>query len=58
MLHRQLGDIRIDRIIESEESDFDPMSFFPETTPADWEPHKAWLQPWCWDPTSGNLIPV
>ena len=56
MLHRQLGDIRIDRIIESEESDFDPMSFFPETTPADWEPHKAWLQPWCWDPTSGNLI--
>lgn len=56
MLHRQVGDIRIDRIIESEAPDFDPMGFFPETTPVDWEPHKSWLQPWCWEPTSGNLI--
>jgi len=56
MLHRQLGEIQIDRIIESEEPDFDPLGFFPQTTPADWEPHKAWLQPWCWEPVSGNLI--
>ena len=56
MLHRQLGEIQIDRIIESEEPDFDPMGFFPQTTPEDWEPHKAWLQPWCLDPVSGNLI--
>jgi glyoxylase-like metal-dependent hydrolase (beta-lactamase superfamily II) len=56
MLHRQLGEIHLDRIIESEEPDFDPLGFFPHTTPEDWEPHRAWLQPWCLDPASGNLI--
>jgi glyoxylase-like metal-dependent hydrolase (beta-lactamase superfamily II) len=56
MLQRQLGEIQIHRIIESEQPDFDPMAFFPETTPEDWVPHQPWLQPWCWDPTSGNLI--
>jgi len=56
MLQRQLGEIQIHRIIESEQPDFDPMAFFPETTPEDWVPHKPWLQPWCLEPTSGNLI--
>jgi len=56
MLHRQLGDIGIDRIIESEEADFDHRAFFPQTTAEQWEPHKPWLQPWAMDPASGNLI--
>jgi glyoxylase-like metal-dependent hydrolase (beta-lactamase superfamily II) len=56
MLQRQLGDIRIDRIIESEEADFDHRAFFPQTTAEQWEPHTPWLQPWAMHPASGNLI--
>jgi hypothetical protein len=33
MLHRQLGNISIYRIIESEEPNCDPLAFFPQTTP-------------------------
>lgn len=50
MLHRQLGNIVINRIIEWDEPNFDPLAFFPQTTREDWEPHKAWL-----DPVSGYL---
>jgi glyoxylase-like metal-dependent hydrolase (beta-lactamase superfamily II) len=56
MLQRQLGQLVINRIVESERPDFDPLAFFPHTTPADWAPHKAWLQPRAMDPVSGNLI--
>lgn len=45
MLQRQLGNIVINRIIEWDEPNFDPLVFFPQTTPEDWEPHKAWLDP-------------
>ena len=53
---RELGQIRIDRIVESICADFDPLSFFPETTPADWEQHREWMQPRAMDPASGNII--
>lgn len=56
MLHRQLGGMQIDRIIESESPDFDPLAFFPDTTPEDWAPYKPWLEPWCLDPKSGNIV--
>lgn len=56
MLERQLGDILINRIVESERPDFEPLVFFPETTAEHWERHRPWLQPWCLDPASGNLI--
>lgn len=58
MLQRQIGHIVINRIIESECADvfYDPIGFFPETTPEDWERHKAWLQPHDMDPESGKLV--
>lgn len=56
MLQRQLGALTINRIIESENPDFEPLGFFPETTPEDWTPHNKWLQPHAMDPVSGNLI--
>lgn len=50
MLQRQLGNMSINRIIEWDEPNFDPLTFFPQTTPEDWEPYKQWL-----DPVSGYL---
>ena len=56
MLHWQLGDIGIDRIVESEGADFEPLAFFPQTRPEDWEPHRGWMQPRALDPASGKLV--
>jgi glyoxylase-like metal-dependent hydrolase (beta-lactamase superfamily II) len=56
MLHRQVGDIVIHRIVESEQPDFDPLAFFPKTPAEHWEPHLSWLRPRALDPKSGNLI--
>lgn len=58
MFKLQLGNIMINPIVESEMANayFDPLSFFPETTPEDWERHKSWLQPQFQDPASGKLI--
>lgn len=58
MLQQQLGEMVIHRIVEFESTDFEPLSFFPETTPDDWVEHKAWMQPHAMEPTSGNLILV
>jgi glyoxylase-like metal-dependent hydrolase (beta-lactamase superfamily II) len=57
MTQRQLGEILINRIVDSVGPDpfFDPLVFFPETTPEDWERHKAWLEPSAMDPVSGHL---
>jgi glyoxylase-like metal-dependent hydrolase (beta-lactamase superfamily II) len=52
----QIGDITIDRIVESICPDFEPMSFFPETTPDDWARHRDWMQPRALHPDSGNII--
>lgn len=56
LLRHQLGDIRIDRIVESENDDIVPTYFFPDTTQEDWEAHQHWLQPMAMNPDSGNLI--
>ncbi len=58
MLQRRLGNITLDRIIETETADpfFDPLEFFPETTLEHWAPHRAWMQPTAMDPTTGKLV--
>lgn len=56
MTQRQLGELRIERIVESICADFEPLSFFPETTPADWERHTPWMKPQALDATSGNIV--
>lgn len=58
MLQRRLGDITLDRIIETETADpfFDPLEFFPETTPDHWAPHRSWMQPTAMDPATGKLV--
>jgi glyoxylase-like metal-dependent hydrolase (beta-lactamase superfamily II) len=56
MIHRRLGTVDIHRVIESEFPDFDAFGFFPQTTPEQWEPHRAWLAPKALDLKSGNLV--
>jgi glyoxylase-like metal-dependent hydrolase (beta-lactamase superfamily II) len=54
----RLGQIVIERIVESVCTGFDPLSFFPETTPQDWARHRTWMEPRALDPASGNLVLV
>jgi len=56
MLHRQLGDIHIHRIMETESPDFDPKQFFPNVAAEQWAPYLKDLQPKALDPKTGNLI--
>ena len=58
MQQRQLGNIRITRIVESIGTDFQPLTFFPETGPEDWEAHRNWMLPRAMDTASGNLVLV
>jgi len=52
MLRQQLGDIVIDRIVESEEPNFDPLVFFPQSRAEDWLAHKGWMHR---EPSWGSL---
>lgn len=56
MTQHALGEIRIDRIVESICTEFDPLSFFPETTSDDWARHRNWMEPRALDPVSGNIV--
>ncbi len=51
-----VGEITVDRIVESICTDFEPLSFFPNSTPEDWVRHKSWMEPRALDPASGNLV--
>jgi glyoxylase-like metal-dependent hydrolase (beta-lactamase superfamily II) len=53
-----LGQIVVQRVVESVCRDFHPLSFFPETTAEDWARHKTWMEPSALDPVSGNLVLV
>jgi len=55
MLQHELGAVRIQRIIESEEPNFDPLVLFPETTEEDWKPYEGWLRPHPKSPVLGYL---
>ena len=50
-----LGDWRIDRIIEQELPGFDPFEFFPNLKPEELEEHRAMLEPVALDPASGLM---
>ena len=53
----QLGDIVIDRIVESVATFFHPARFFDEALPEAIEPYRSWLeQSGALDPVSGNMI--
>jgi glyoxylase-like metal-dependent hydrolase (beta-lactamase superfamily II) len=56
--HAAVGDIAVHRIVESICTQFEPLSFFPETTPDDWARHRAWMEqePRALDRVSGNLV--
>ena len=56
MLQRPLGQMMLYRIVESVCADFEPLGFFPQTTPEDWVQHQTWMQPRAMDPASGKLV--
>jgi len=56
--HARVGDIAVYRIVESICTQFEPLSFFPETTAEDWTRHRTWMErePRALDAVSGNLV--
>jgi len=56
MLQRQVGDIVIHRIIESERPDFDAAGFFPQVTPEQWAPYRERLAGWALDRKVNGLV--
>lgn len=56
MLQRQVGDIRINRIIESERPDFDATQFFPKVDAEQWAPYRQRLAGWAMETASNALI--
>src|SRR3972149_5064291 len=55
MLQRQVGDIVITRILESERPDFDAAQFFPEIAADQWAPYRQRLAGWALEPASNAL---
>jgi hypothetical protein len=56
MPQHPFGQIVIQRIVESICTAFDPLSFFPGTTPDDWTRHRSWMEPRALDPITGNIV--
>jgi len=56
MAQYPLGEIVIERIVESVCREFDPLEFFPGTTREDWARHRSWMEPRALDPASGNIV--
>lgn len=56
MTRRDLGNIRIDRIVESICTNFVATSFFPDVSAQDWKQHRPWLEPWALQPHTGCLV--
>ena len=55
-LTHQLGDMRIDRIIEQELPGFDPFEFFPNLTQEELDANRGVLPAAAMDPASGMLV--
>ena len=53
---RKIGDIEVNRILESEEPEFDVFSFFPDATPEALAPHRHWLEPKFIEPDTNRMI--
>ena len=56
MKPRQLGDIRLARILEREAPEFEATVLIPDATPANLAPHRHWLEPKALDPATGKLV--
>jgi len=56
MPKRPIGQITVESILEFSSADFDPLTFFPETTTEDWHRHQSWMEPSALEPNSGLLI--
>ena len=56
MTQHSVGQITIQRIVESICSDFDALRFFPETTADDWAQYSDWLAPRAYLPDTGTLV--
>ena len=56
MTQHAFGQIVIRSIVESVCTEFDALSFFPQTTRDDWARHRTWMEPWALDPASGKLV--
>lgn len=56
MLQRQVGDIVINRIVESERPDFDAAQFFPAIAADQWAPYRQRLAGWAMQTASNALI--
>ncbi len=52
---RPLGDLRITRAVEMI-MEFDPLKFFPDTSAAQWDEHRHWLQPRAMNPENSALL--
>lgn len=50
-----LGDVAVDRIVESDGPMFDPFRFYPDCTPEALDAHRDWLEPRFVDPATGWL---
>ncbi|NJM92123.1 MAG: MBL fold metallo-hydrolase [Rhodospirillaceae bacterium] len=55
MLQRQVGEVVINRIIESERPDYDAGGFFPQITPEQWAPYRPRLAGWALDLATNAL---
>jgi glyoxylase-like metal-dependent hydrolase (beta-lactamase superfamily II) len=56
--HCAIGDLTVTRIVESSEPNFDPLAFFPQTSPEDWQPFHSWLRPHALNDRLGYLTLV
>lgn len=52
----QIGDIRIDRIVEFEQPLLAPSELLPASSPERIEHHRHWLEPRLMDPQTGRLV--
>src|ERR1700709_1742620 len=50
-----VGDLTVHRVIESEGPLFDPLTFFPTSTPDLLNENASWMRPHYIDPASGQL---
>jgi len=58
MTQHVLGEIVVQRIVESICTGFDASSFFPRTTHEDWARHRAWMEPWALEPSGKLVLPI
>lgn len=53
---QSIGDIQIDRVIESEGPEFLASFLLPDATPEKLDPHRHWLEPRFLDPATQKLV--